>query len=190
MFYRATVVCPSCLQHFKESDDQCRSCGFDAYRVVQQFPFTPPVMERFMDHAGVVDQKLTRDINAAVDRLRVRFPQVELYFCTVELDDPVSLPEFGFWMMNACRLQEGQVESDRAWSILLLIDVKRGIVSLTPGYAIEAFIEDSGWEDALRNMSEDLAADDYSSALLYYVKSAERLLRQSANNVNKKISHK
>jgi len=190
MFNRATVVCPSCLQRFKKVDTQCQRCGFDALRTVQQFPFTPPVMERFIDNAGIADEKLIKDINSAVDKLNVRFPQVGMYFCTVELDDPISLPEFGFWMMNACRLQEGQVEKDRAWSILLLIDVKRGLVSLTPGYAIEAFIEDSGWENTLRKMSEDLAADDYRSALLDYVKSAEQLLRESAVDVNKKVSHK
>ncbi len=190
MFNRVTVVCPSCLQRFKKSEAQCQRCGFDALRTVQQFPFTPPVMERFIDNAGIADEKLINEINSAVDKLNVRFPQVGMYFCTVELDDPISLPEFGFWMMNACRLQEGQVEKDRAWSILLLIDVKRGIISLTPGYAIEAFIEDSEWEDSLRKVSEDLAADDYRSALLDYVKSAEQLLRESAANVNKKVNHK
>ena len=92
--------------------------------------------------------------------------------------------------MNACQLQEGQVENDRAWSILLLIDVKRGLVSLTPGYAIEAFIEDSSWENTLRKISEDLAAGDFCSALLDYVKSAEQLLREPAADVNKKVSHK
>ncbi|MEJ6572880.1 MAG: hypothetical protein QNL39_12930 [Akkermansiaceae bacterium] len=89
-------------------------------------------MERIIDNAGIADEKLIKDINSAVDKFNVRFPQVGMYFCSVELDDPISLPEFGFWMMNACQLQQGQVEKDRAWSILLLIDVERGLVSLTP----------------------------------------------------------
>ena len=190
MFNRATVVCPSCLQRFKNADTQCQRCGFDAHRTVQQFPYTPPVLERIIDNAGIADEKLIKEINSAVDKFNVRFPQVGMYFCTVELDDPISLPEFGFWMMNACQLQEGQVEKDRAWSILLLIDVKRGLVSLTPGYAIEAFMEDSGWENILRKISEDLAAEDFRSALLDYVKGAEQLLRESAANVNKKLSRK
>lgn len=188
MFNRATVVCPSCLQRFKEADDQCQRCGFDAYRVVQQFPYTPPVMERFMDNACIADEKLVNDINRVVDKIIGRFPQLGLYFCTVELDDPVSLPEFGFWMMNACQLQDGQEEKDRAWSILLLLDVKRGLVSLTPGYAIEAFMEDSRWEDALRSVSASLAAGDYRSALLDYLDRVDALLRESANNVSKKVN--
>ena len=144
-------------------------------------------MERIIDNAGIADEKLIKDINSAVDKFNVRFPQVGMYFCSVELDDPISLPEFGFWMMNACQLQQGQVEKDRAWSILLLIDVERGLVSLTPLYAIEAFIEDSSWENTLRKISEDLAAGDFCSALLDYVKSAEQLLREPAADVNKKV---
>lgn len=143
-----------------------------------------------MDNAGIADEKLLDDLSRAVDKLISRFPQLGMYFCTVEMDDPTNLAEFGFWMMNACRLQEGQVENDRAWSILLLIDVKRGLLSVTPGYAIEAFVEDSGWEDALKGISEDLAAGDYRSALLDYVKNAELLLRESAKNVNRKVSRK
>lgn len=188
MFNRAVVVCPSCLQHFNDSADQCQRCGFDAYRVVQQFPYTAPVLERIMDNAGVVDDRLRADLNKAVDKLLRRFPQIGFYFCFVEMDDPVSMPEFGFWMMNACRLQEGQVENDRAWSLLLLIDTKRGLVSLTPGYAIEAFIEDSGWEQALRQVSGDLAAGNYRQALLEYVSCAEALLRQSANDAREKVN--
>jgi uncharacterized membrane protein YgcG len=187
IFNRATVVCPSCLQRFKESADQCQRCGFDAYRVVKQFPYTPPVLDRIMDYAGVADERLCADLNAAIDKLLRRFPQVDFYFCFVEMDDPVSMSEFGFWMMNACRLQYGQVENDRAWSLLLLIDTKHGLVSLTPGYAIEAFVEDSGWEQTLRQISEDLAAGNYRKALLDYIKAAEALLRQSANEVSKKV---
>lgn len=190
MFYRATVVCPSCHQRFNESDDQCQRCGFDAYQTVDKFPYTPPVMERVMDNAGIIDDKLHTELDLAVDKLIEKFPQVGMYFCTVEMEDPVSLSEFGFWMMNACRLQEGQVERDRAWSILLLIDVQRGLISLTPGYAIEAFIEDSGWENALRGASEDLAAGDYRSAILGYIKCAEKLLYTSAKDVKKKVRMK
>ncbi|MBT8043463.1 MAG: TPM domain-containing protein [Verrucomicrobiae bacterium] len=187
MFDRATVVCPSCLQRFKQAEDHCERCGFDAYKTVKSFPFKPPVMERFMDHAGVLDERLVYDLNDAADKFSVRFPQVGLYFCTIEMDDPVSLSEFGFWMMNACQLQEGQKEEDRAWSILLLIDVRRGILSLTPGYAIEAFIEDSSWENALQLISPDLATGDYRAALSKYVKHAEALLRDSAERVKKKV---
>jgi len=190
IFNRATVVCPSCLQRFKESERQCQRCGFDAYRVVEQFTFKPPVMELMMDHAGITDDELCTDLASAVDKLVRKFPQVGFYFCFVEMDDPVKLSEFGFWLMNASPLQEGQVEKDRAWSLLLLIDVKRGLVSFTPGYAIEAFIEDSRWEESIHQISEDLASGDYRSALLKYVKNAELLLQQSAKDVSKKVKLK
>ena len=187
IFNRATVVCPSCLQRFEEPERQCQRCGFDAYRVVSQFPFDPPVMELMMDNVGIADDKLRSGLASAVDKVVRKFPQIGFYFCFVEMDDPVKLSEFGFWLMNASLLQEGQVENDRAWSLLLLIDVKRGLVSFTPGYAIEAFIEDSKWEESIRQISEDLAAGDYRSALLNYVKNAELLLQQSAKDVRKKV---
>jgi len=187
IFNRATVVCPSCLQRFEESARQCQRCGFDAYRVVAQFPFDPPVMELMMDNVGVADDKLRSDLERAVGKVVRKFPQLGFYFCFVEMDDPVKLPEFGFWLMNASLLQDGQVEEDRAWSLLLLIDVKRGLVSFTPGYAIEAFIEDSKWEESIRQISEDLASGDFRSGLLKYVKNADQLLQQTAKDARKKV---
>ena len=143
-----------------------------------------------MDHAGITNDKLCADLAGSVAKVVRKFPQVGFYVCLVEMDDPVKLSEFGFWLMNASQLQQGQVEKDRAWSLLLLIDVKRGLVSFTPGYAIEAFIEDSRWEESIRQISEDLASGDYRRALLNYVKNAGLLLQQSAKDVCKKVKLK
>lgn len=140
-----------------------------------------------MDHAGVTHERLRSDVTAASDALARRFPQVGLYFCLVNLDQDVRLSEFGFWMMNACQLQQGQTESDRAWSILLLVDVKTGMVTVTPGYAIEAFMEDSGWENLLKDISPQLHSEDYREALLGYVQGAETLLWQAAQKVKNTI---
>ncbi|MFK7910745.1 MAG: TPM domain-containing protein [Akkermansiaceae bacterium] len=164
------------MQRFREVSDACQRCGFDAYRVVQQFNFTAPVLEQVIDNAGVISSSWRSELDSAFAKLRRRFPQVGFHICTVELDDPIKLPEFGFWMMNACRLEPHQQESDRAWSMLVLVDVKRGLVSLTPGYALEAFIEDSAWEDSLRQISLTLAEGDYRKGLLGFLTHAERLL--------------
>ena len=192
-FNRVTIVCPSCLKRFKEAEEKCPSCAFDAQRSVQQFAMAAPVMERFMDQAGLFaqdDEKLKADLDAAVDALGKQFPQLGWYFCTLEPDELLSLPEYGFWMMNACLLQDGQDERERAWSLLLLMDVKRGVLSLTPGYAIEAFIDDLEWEKALKVMAEHLSVGDYRAALLGFVRDAGELLRASAQQVNEKIKRK
>ena len=193
MFNRVKVTCPSCLKRYEEVGEKCQHCGFDAPRAAQQFAFDPPVMERFMGDTAVIaqaDEKLIGDVGAAVDGLIKKFPQLGLYFCPAELNESVSVSEFGFWMMNACPLQQGQDERDRAWSLLLLMDVKRGLLSLTPGYAIEAFIDDSAWEAALQSMAEHLAAGDYRAALLGFVKDAGQLLRESSKNVSIKVKSK
>jgi uncharacterized membrane protein YgcG len=183
MFKRASVVCPSCLIRFKERADQCPNCQFDAQRSVEQFSFQPPVMQRWMDNAKVFDQAARQEVDQMIDRIIKQFPQVSLSICTVELDDPISLSEFGFWMMNACGFEDGQSEEQRAWSILLLIDVKRKLLSLTPGYAIEAFMDDADWQETLKMMVPDMIADDYRLSLRGFVKDASQLLRKSAQDV-------
>ncbi len=186
-FYRATVACPSCRQRFKQADEKCPRCGFDAYSAVQSFPFAAPVLGPVVDNVGVIGEALQKELAEAASRMAKKFPQIGFHFCTVEFDDPVNLTEFGFWMMNACKLAQNQQETDRAWSILLLIDVRRGLAALTPGYAVEAFVEDSGWENALRLISGDLAAGNFRAALMAYFRHAETLLCEAARSVSRKV---
>ena len=190
IFHRATVVCPSCRVRFKEDSEQCPNCKFDAHRAVEQFPFQPPVMQRWMDNAKVLDEIAKQEIDYLINRLVKQFPQVSLSICTVELDDSIDLPEFGFWMMNACPLKEGQQAKDRAWRILLLVDVKREMISLTPGYSVEAFMNDADWQDALKMMIPDMIAGDYRASLSGFVKDAIELFRKSAQDVIVKLSQK
>ena len=89
--------------------------------------------------------------------------------------------------MNACLLQPGQDETDRSWSMLLLIDVKRGLASLTPGYALEAFIEDSAWENALHDVAQLFAVGDFRAGLLDFLDSAMGLLALAAKDAGRKV---
>jgi hypothetical protein len=84
-------------------------------------------LERIIDNAGIADEKLIKDINSAVDKFNVRFPQVGMYFCSVELDDSsvsqrpynqildlarwLSLTEKEATQIELCRLfQENQID--------------------------------------------------------------------------------
>jgi len=70
----------------------------------------------------------------------------------------------------------------------MIIDVKGGQIGLTPGYAIEAFIDDAKWEKALHAMAAMLASADCRNALLGFVGDAMHLLQESARNVRMKVS--
>lgn len=191
MFNRATIVCPSCRKLFHDAASKCPGCGFDAHQSVKNFPYTPPVLERVMDHAGVLGDmgdELRGDLDLALEPLLIQFPQISFSFCMLELDESASVSELGFWMMNACGLQDGEGWHDRAWSLLMIIDVKGGQIGLTPGYAIEAFIDDAKWEKALHAMAGMLASADYRNALLGFVGDAMHLLQESARNVRMKVS--
>ncbi|MGB0775210.1 MAG: TPM domain-containing protein [Akkermansiaceae bacterium] len=187
MFYRATVTCPSCFKKSRDASERCSACGFDALQAVQKFQFTPPTLDCVIDSAGLLDEKTIERITLTAQTLKAKFPQFGFYFCLVDMGNTVNLSEFAFWMMNACRLQDGQTEMDRAWSVLLVIDSVSGQVALTPGYAAEAFIEDSGWEAAIRDISPLLREAQYGDAILNYLTHAEKLLHTAALFVKGKL---
>ena len=64
------------------------------------------------------------------------------------------------------------------------------MVTATPGYAIEAFVEDSGLEKLLKEISPQLRAEDYREALLGYIQGVEALLGQAAQKVKNTIKTK
>ncbi len=69
----------------------------------------PPLLP-LLDVAEVWDEKDKRKIMAAVARFNRRFPQVRWRICGAALGGQVSLPLFGFWLVNACPLMEGETE--------------------------------------------------------------------------------
>lgn len=97
----------------------------------------------------------------------------------MSLPPETKLPLFGFWLLNACPLHEKETSEERAWTVLLLIDVASGRAAAVPGYAAESCINDDDWQKALSSMGHRWESGNTADAVVEFFKSSRSHLDES-----------
>ncbi|MEY3896845.1 MAG: hypothetical protein RLZZ214_2365 [Verrucomicrobiota bacterium] len=169
-------TCPACGGPVKADSNWCPGCNFTGGDTVAMFPDHPPPFLPILDAAGILKPHAVRKIEAARDSLRRRFPQFQWRICTVILPPETRLSVFGFWLLNACPLDENETPEDRAATILLLINADSGQAAVIPGYAAESCLSDDGWKDILATMAGPWRAGDPTEAIIRFFKSTRSRL--------------
>ena len=142
-FARGAMVCPCCQYVLEESVAECPKCGFSGQVAVQKFPFPAPPLSAVIDPSNQLTKEEAAAISKKVEKFRSRLPQVRFLNCIVPLEDDVNLREFGFWILNAGEMKEGN--DAKSFAVFLLINPKKRTVSVTVGYGLEPFVEDKDW---------------------------------------------
>lgn len=141
-------------------------------------------MDSVIDAPGVFGADGLRTLEKARRRLGRRFPQIRWVVCAVELSPDVSLPMFGFWLMNASPLAEGETREDRRWTVLCVLDPANMRASITPGYAVENWVRDDEWGKLLDVLTEVWKNDDPAHAIESMWKEAKVVIDQAWENQN------
>ena len=189
-FARSAMACPGCHATLAVPVDECPRCGYTGHHAVSRFPFKAPVIERFIDPQGHLEESDRTKIDKSLSDLAKGFPQPRICFCIVDLPEVIDPREFGFWMMNASEVDGPEEEKLRPWTILLVIDDINGRVSVTSGYAIEPFLDEEEWAALIRKEREFFFARHYGSAALKFIMGAKAILTRSAQRIEKKLSSK
>ncbi|MEJ6579377.1 MAG: TPM domain-containing protein [Akkermansiaceae bacterium] len=193
-FAESAMACPGCHGILTEAANACPGCGYSGHEAVARFPFAAPPIERFIDPVGYLSEEARRKIDKSLAALKKRFPQVCLSICIIDLVAETDPREFGFWMFNASKVRDELEAASRPWTILLIIDDQNARASITPGYAIEPFLDEEGWESLLRMERKHFFAKDYETGVLRFIEGAAQILKEGAARVlrrtRKKSAHK
>lgn len=186
-FAIASVTCPSCQIRIERDTKWCEACGFTGSKSIEMFGETPPPLLPILDVADLWTPKEQKKITSAVKAFKKRFPQINWRICAVSLGADVSLPVFGFWLLNVCPLNEGETDEDREWTILFLVDGKTGNVSLTNGYRAEVWLSDENWGSALAEASSALRQGDTLHAVTNLLSAARGMFEKAWKRSQKQL---
>jgi hypothetical protein len=188
-FAVGAVFCPSCGGKLERESPWCPACGFTGSKTLDLFGADPPPLLPLLDVADIWNAKDQRAIKSAISRFNRRFPQIRWRICGVALGEDVSLPLFGFWLLNASPFAEGETEEERSWTVLLLIDSARGWASVTPGYRAEIWLSEDMWEKALARTVEPLRKGEAAVAVIDFLKSSQALFEMAWHRSRKQLAH-
>lgn len=182
------VACPACRAKVERDAKWCGRCGFTGEKSLEMFGDDPPPLLPILDVADFWSDKEQRQISVSVKRFNKRFPQIRWRFCAVALPPEVSLPLFGFWMMNVCPLAPGETPEEREWTVVFLVDTNRGRASVTTGYRAEIWLSEEMWEKALAETEEPFAQGRRGLGIARFLDSATGLFTVAWKRSRKKLS--
>jgi hypothetical protein len=186
-FATGAQVCPSCLLPLAESVNWCPGCQFSGADTLEMFPIPLAPLQTVLDAANLWMADDLVKIERRMETLRQRFPQIRWSLYSLDAEDVPNLRLFGFWLLNASPLNEGETEEQRAWTIVIVFNEANGKVVLVPGYGVEPWVPDEQWRQALSTMAEPWNQGRRRLALERFFEAAEKSLRQAYSRVNRQL---
>ncbi|BCU78448.1 hypothetical protein [Luteolibacter sp. LG18] len=181
------AVCPACLVHLPVQSAFCPSCRFTGEDSMRMFPHGLPPLQPMLDAANLWTPADQAAIARRVRKTTHRFPQIRWSLCSVDAAAIDNLRVFGFWMLNASPLAEGETAEQRAWTALLVFNGATGKAALVPGYGVEPWLGDDAWERILLEMAVAWGRGKRRVAVTRFFDAAEKSLRKACRKVWKQL---
>jgi len=175
----AVYQCPSCRSLLDAIESSCQGCGFSITIADERFSSGDGDLRVNLINDEVHCLRLSerQDIEA---RLETFAEQCAPYFLSVYIDaglQDISMTEMGFWLLNRARFfrSETRVDAvDNASGILLLMDVRSGLATLSMGYRVERAIEHKLLQRALQTASRSWRLGQYYKGFAKLISSIEK----------------
>ena len=183
-FARGAMVCPSCRYVLDEGAESCPRCDFSGHAAVTKFPFPPPPLDSVLDPNSCLSAQEVSAISKKIQKAKKRLPQISFLNCIVPMGEEVDLREFGFWLLNGGQMKGG--DSAKSFALLLLIDPKSRMMSVTVGYCLEALTTDAEWLDVCEACRDLFAREKYGEGVLRFIDLSADFLVDRALEFKKK----
>ena len=184
-FAKGAMACPSCQYVLEGASEVCGKCGFSGQVAVEKFPFAAPPLAPVVDPGKVLTKDEVSLVTRKVAKLQKRLPQVRFLNCVVALGEEVNLREFGFWLLNAGEMKEG--ESAKNFAVLFLIDPKERAMSVSVGYGLDPLVMDSQWVPVCQGCRDLLYREKYGEGIETFLNGAFDLLSERALELQKEV---
>ena len=185
-----SFLCPTCKASLEIDSKWCPVCNFTGGDTIGMFSNSPPPLLPLLDAVGIWNPSEVNKIETSRIHLSRRFPQFKWRVCCVKLPPNTDLSVFGFWLLNVCPLHDKETSEERAWTVMLLIDVESCQAAAIPGYAAEACLGDDQWRESLHAMAIPWKSGKTADAVVAFFKTCRKQLdefwkRHGARSPNK-----
>lgn len=157
---------------------------------MRMFPGPVPEIQTMNDQADLFDTSALKVIDRSRKRLAKRFPQFRWRVCTVNLPAETNLRLYGFWLLNVLPIQSDESESDRLWTVLLVINVAANRAAVATGYSAEPWLGNDQWDKTLAAMIPAWKAGDYGKSVAAFYDASRILLENSWRHAEAVLSGK
>ena len=165
------MKCPRCVQQIHRAAGSCPHCGFHIADSDARFGREEVHLRCLTDTAGILRRGDRQRVEAAMEKITRRFPQLFVAVYTGSLGEVANIRQFGFWLLNRSAFEDVPVQKPNEAGILLTIDPESKAAGIVFGYLLDPFLEESDTFDCLSRAHaywlEERYADGILKALLH-----------------------
>ena len=143
------MKCPRCVQRIHRAAASCPHCGFSIVDADARFGPPPARLRGLTDKAGILRHGDRERVEAAMQRIARRLPQLFAAIYTGTLGEAAHLRQFGFWLLNRAKFEDQPAGEANAAGILITLDPESKTAGMVFGYLLDPFLEESDTFDCL-----------------------------------------
>jgi hypothetical protein len=123
------------------------------------------------DSAGILTRGDRERVEAAMEQVSRRFPQIFMAVYTGALGEVANIRQFGFWLLNRSAFEDLPPDKPNEAGILLTIDPQSKAAGMVFGYLLDPFLEETDTFECLSRAHaywlEERYADGVIKALIH-----------------------
>lgn len=183
------MKCPRCVQRIHRAAASCPHCGFTLEDADASFGHEEVRIRCLTDCAGILRRGDRQRVEAAMEKITRRFPQVFVAIYTGSLGEVANIRQFGFWLLNRSAFEDVPVEKPNDAGILLTIDPESKAAGIVFGYLLDPFLEESDTFDCLSRAHAYWLEERYADGIIRVLLHLDVILARRSRQARRDPEH-
>jgi uncharacterized membrane protein YgcG len=183
------MKCPRCVQRIHRAAESCPHCGFSVDDADLRFGHGEVRLRSLTDAAGILRRGDRQRVEAAMEKIARRFPQVFVAVYTGSLGEIANIRQFGFWLLNRSAFEDVPVEKPNEAGILLTIDPESKAAGIVFGYLLDPFLDEADTFECLSRAHAYWLEGRYADGIARALAHLDTILRKRSRQARRDPEH-
>ncbi len=183
------MKCPRCVQRIHRAAASCPHCGFTLADADACYGHEEVRIRCLTDCAGILKRGDRQRVEAAMEKITRRFPQIFVAVYTGSLGEVSNIRQFGFWLLNRSAFEDVPVEKPNEAGILVTIDPESKAAGMVFGYLLDPYLEESDTFDCLSRAHAYWLEERYADGLLRVFMHLDGILAKRSRQARRDPEH-
>lgn len=177
--------CPYCRTALAETTPECPACRLTLARSTSLLGQMPRFTPELDDQERRLRNRAARQVKSAIQRLRTRFPQIELQVTLRGFPAEHPFDLHVFWLFNELMISGESRKGGDNRSILLAVDPTRAEAALMVGYGLEPFLGQNAMDHLLTLAGPMWQRKEWTDGILTVIGGLDRLLESASTETSR-----
>jgi uncharacterized membrane protein YgcG len=141
------------------------------------------------DSAGIFRRGERQRVEAAMEKITRRFPQVFVAIYTGSLGELANMRQFGFWLLNRAAFEDVPLQKPNESGILITIDPESKAAGMVFGYLLDPFLEESDTFECLSRAHAYWLEERYADGILKCLLHLDSILCKRSRQARRDPEH-